>query len=346
MKYDMTAIPMPKDGAQDAMLQKTIFVDSLTTATWYNVRKTLYADIFQITPLWDMLNQKGRIKQRAPKGSYFEIPFAYKKMKQNQKFFGRGAEFGREEGEFMTRLQYYVRNFGDSITRYWQDEVQNDGEAQILDYVEEVISNHKSSIEETLHESLWTSGGADAIYSLPELITTTPETGTIAGIDRSKNTYVRNVAVAFTGTIASDLIPKMETMYNDLSKLKGQARRTPDIIITTQELYEQYVGIARALGQYQINPAQSGENNVNLGMGDAMFKSAELFWDPNCPDGQMYFLNTDTMEFPYDPNWWMQMTSWKEEPTSLERYAQVVTRCQLVFNNFNKNGVMYNIADA
>jgi hypothetical protein len=344
MTLNMKAIPMPKDGAQDAMLNKQIFVDSLTTATWYDVRKKLYADIFQITPLWDMLNTKGRIKQRAPKGSYFEIPIAYKKLKQNQKFFGRGAEFSREEGEFMTRLQYHVKNFGDSITRYWNDEVQNVGEAQILDYVDEVITNHKSSIEETLHESLWEQGGPLAIHSLPELISTTPTTGTIAGIDRSKNTYVRNVATAFTGTIAADLIPKMETMYNDLSKLKGSARLTPDIIITTQELYEQYVGIARALGQYQINPAQSGENKVNLGMGDAMFKSAEMFWDPNCPDGQMYFLNTDTLELPYDPNWWMQMTEWKGEPTSLERFAQVVTRCNLVCNNFNKNGVMYDIA--
>lgn len=345
MQYNMSAIPMPKDGAQDAMLQKQIYVDSLTTATWYDVRKTLYSDIFSITPLWDMLNQKGRIKQRAPKGTYFEIPIAYKKLKQNQKFFGRGAEFSREEGEFMTRLQYHVKNFGDSITRYWQDEVQNTGEAQILDYIEEVITNHKSSIEESLHEALWESGGSLAFYSLPELITTTPETGTIAGIDRSTNTYVRNVATEFTGTVSANLIPTMETMYNDLSKLKGQARRNPDIIITTQEIYESYVGIARALGQYQINPAQSGnENRVNLGMGDAMFKSAEMFWDPYCPEGQMYFLNSDTMEFPYDPNWWMQMTEWKAEPTSLERFAQVITRCQLVFNNFNKNGVLYNIA--
>ncbi|MDB4261290.1 phage major capsid protein [bacterium] len=341
-------LSMPKVGEQDAMLQKKYAVDSLTTSTWYDVRDTLYGDIFQITPLFDMLRAKGKIKQRAPKGSYFEIPIAYKKLKQNQKFFGRGAEFSREEGEFATRLQYNVRNFGDSITRYWEDEIQNKGEAQILDYVEEVLANHKGSIEETLHESLWESAGPLSINALPDLITTTPEVGTVGGLDRSKNTYVRNVVDDMTGvSLSASMVSRMETFYNTLSRLKGRAaRRTPDLIITTQTLHEKYVGIARALGQYQINPEQSKDNRVNLGMGDAMFKNAEMFWDPNCPEGQMYFLNTDTLEFPYDPDWWMQMTEWKSEATTLERYAQIVTRCNLVCNNFNKNGVMFNMLTA
>jgi hypothetical protein len=345
---NMNKIPMPHNGAQDAMLQKITAVDSLTTSTWYTERETLYSDIFQITPLYDMLQSKGKIKARAPKGLYFQIPFAYKKLKQNQKFFGRGAEFSREEGEFMTSLQFYVRNFGDSITRYWQDEVQNEGEAQILDYIEEVIKNHKASIQETLHESLWVQGDSLSINALPTLITTTPTTGSIGGIDRANNSYVRNVIDDMDSvSLAASLIDRMESFYNTLSQLKGgMARQTPDLIITTKTIYEKYVGIARALGQYQINPSQGGGNRVNLGMGEAMFKNAEMFWDPNCPEGQLYMLNTDTLEFPYDPNWWMQMTAWKDEPTTLERFAQVVTRCNLVCNNFNKNGVMFNMTTA
>jgi hypothetical protein len=187
-----------------------------------------------------------------------------------------------------------------------------------------------------------------SINALPTLITTTPTVGTIGGIDRANNTYVRNVVDDMDSvSLAASLVDRMESFYNTLSQLKGgMARQTPDLIITTKTIYEKYVGIARALGQYQINPSQGDGNRVNLGMGEAMFKSAEMFWDPNCPEGQMYFLNTDTLEFPYDPNWWMQMTAWKDEPTTLERFAQVVTRCNLVCNNFNKNGVMFNMTTA
>lgn len=336
---------MPRDGSQDAMLRRQEYVDNMTTSTWYTVRETLYADIFQITPLLDMLMNKGKIKERAPKGSYFEIPIAYAKLKQNQKFFGRGAEFSKDEGEFMTRLQYNIRNFGDSITRYWSDEVQNRDEAQILDYIEEVLKNHKASMEESLHEALWASEGPQAVNTLPELISTTPNVGTVGGLDRASNSYVRNVVKDFSGLdINANLLDEMEEMYNTLSNMKGQARRTPDIIITTQSIYQKYVRIARAMGVFEMNVNQNGDRRVNLGMGDAMFKSAEMFYDPNCPEGHMYFLNTDTLEFPYDPMYWMQMTDWKSEALTLERHAQIVSRCNLVCNNFNKNGVIHNIA--
>lgn len=341
----LAQVPLPMNGDQDLMLQKQLYIDSLTTSTWYDVREELYDDIWQITPLFDILNEKGKIKQRAPKGSYFEIPIAYKKLKQNIKFFGRGAEFSRDEGEFATRLQYDVKNFGDNITRYWKDEKENRDEAQILDYVDEVIGNHKESMMESLAVALWVSEGSLAVHTLPELVSTTPTVGTIGGLDRSKNPYVRNVAVDFNGlTVDANLLEKMENMYNTLSNLKGgRARRTPDLIITTQEIYEAYVGIARALGVYEMNPAVAKDRQVNLGMGDAWFKNAELYYDPDCPAQHMYFLNTDTLEFPYDPEYWMQMTEWKSEATNLERHAQVITCCNLVCNNFNKNGVIYNI---
>jgi hypothetical protein len=39
------------------------------------------------------------------------------------------------------------------------------------------------------------------------------------------------------------------------------------------------------------------------------------------------------------------MTAWKGKYNSLDRYAQVVTVCNLLFNNFAKNGVIYGIPD-
>lgn len=339
-------VPMPTDGAQASMLARQEYVDNILATTWNQVRKTLYSDIWKVTPLLDILNTKGKIKQRAPKGLYFEIPIAYQKLNQNQKFFGRGATFSSEEAEFITHLQYDVKNFGDSITRFWVDEKTNRSEAQILDYAEMVLENHKNSMMESISDALWVSEGANAFLTLPELVSTTPTTGTIGGLDRSKNTYVRNISQSFSGlTVAANLLSTMENVYNTISNMKaGGARRTPDLIITTQTIYEAYVGLARALGGYELNPAVANTRQVNLGMGDAWFKSAEVYYDPNCPEGHMYMLNTDTLEFPYDPDYWMQMTGWKEDSRSLERSAQVVSCCNLICNNFNKNAVIHSIS--
>ena len=339
----MQILTMPRDGSQEAMLSRTRYIDNLLTTTFYDVRKKLFGDIFQITPLYDMLNEKNKIKERVPDGTHFEIPIRYGNLKQNQKWFGRGEVFGEKEAEFMTRLKYETRNLGDSITRFWDDERKNRGKARILNYVEEVIETHTESLADTLGKASWAVDRSDpmAMQGLPELISVTPAVGTVGGIDRSKNPYLRNQVKSFTGlTIDANLLDEMETMINNCSKWKSKGRKTPDIIITTQAIYERYKKLARALGVYEMNTA---DRRVNLGLGGCMYGSAQMFWDPDCVEGNMYFLNTDTIEFAYDPMFYMQMTEWKNKHNSLDRHAQVITVCQLLFNNFLKNGVIHSI---
>jgi len=336
---------LPFDGGTSAMLNRQEYVDNIVSTTLYAQRKQMFSDIWTITPLLDMLNTKGRVKQRMPNGRYFEIPIGYAQADQNQKWFGRGDTFSEGEKQLWTHLQYQRRNFGDNIIRYWDDEQKNRGEAQLLNYAHELLENHKMTMQSTLGSAVWVSQGQNAINALPDLIVEDPTTGTVGGLARTSNEYVRNQFYDFTGdSIATALIPRMRTMFHDCSKLKGKGRQTPDCILTTQTIYEQYEEEALALGQIQL-ARNSGTQRADLGMGGLSFKGAEMYWDPECPAGSMYFLNTDTMEFAYDPGAYMDMTEWKSKHNSLDRYAQVVTVCNLLFNNFAKNGVMFNIGD-
>lgn len=335
-------LQMPLAG-EASMLEKREYVDNIVTTTWYNVRKTLFSDIWQITPFLDLLSSKGKIKERMPVGRYFEIPIGYAQADQNQKWFGRGDTFSESEKELWTRLQYQRRNLGDNIVRYWDDEMKNKGEAQILGYAKELIENHKMTMESTLASALWVNQGPLAVNTLPELIPHDPSTGTVGGIDRAANEYCRNQTFDASGiTLIDDLIPTMRSMFNECSKKKGKGRQSPDIILTTQEIYEEYEEQAFNLGQIQMASNQ-GSQRADLGFGGLSFKGAELYWDPECPAGDMYFLNSDTIEFAYDPSAYMEMTDWKSKYNSLDRYAQVVTVCNLLFNNFAKNGVVHSI---
>jgi len=333
----------------DPMQLRSEYVDNLVTTTWYDQRDQLFSDIWGITPLLDLLNEKGNIKSRLPVGRYFEIPIGYAKADQNQKWFGRGDTFGTQEKELWTTLQYVPKNFGDSIVRMWDDERKNKGKAQIMDYAKNLVDNHMMTQEETLQTALWDASGSDALAltGLPRYINSTPTTGVVGGIDRSKNPYMQNQATDYGagyGTIDADLITAMTTMFNDCSKKKGKGRKSPDIILTTQSLYEQYEEEARALGQIQMGDA-NGSRRADLGFGGLSFKGAELYWDPECTADAMYFLNSSTMEFCYDPDAYMTMTEWKKKHDALDKYAQVVTVCELCFNNFQKNGILYNIVD-
>jgi hypothetical protein len=181
------------------------------------------------------------------------------------------------------------------------------------------------------------------VNTLPGLLPADPSTGTVGGLDRASNEYVRNQTYDMSGdTTADDLIPRMRSMFNECSKKKGRGRQTPDCILTTQAIYEEYEDQALALGQIQL-ASNKGTARADLGLGGLSFKGAEMYWDPECPTGDMYFLNSDTMEFAYDPRAYMDMTPWKSKHNSLDRYAQVLTVCNLLFNNFAKNGVIHSI---
>jgi hypothetical protein len=338
-------LPMPF--ASDPTQQlKTEYIDNLATSTWYDRRSQLFTDIWQITPLLDALMSKGRVKMKMPNGRYFEIPFAYRQADANQKWFGRGDTFSEGEEELWTVLQYQRKNLGDSIVRYWDDDMKNKSKAQVFSYIKELINNHQMTMESTLASALWAaSPAALAVNSLPALIPNDPTTGTVGGLDRSTSIYLRNQTASGSGKLTADtLVEAMANMFNTCSLYKGQGRRTPDLILTTQTIYEYYEEYVRGtMGTFEW-AGNTGNKRADLGLGGLSFKGAEMYWDPECPSGTIYFLNTDTMEFLYDPDAWMEMTPWKSKHNSLDRYAQVFTVSNLCLNTFVKNGVIHSVS--
>ena len=159
---------------------------------------------------------------------------------------------------------------------------------------------------------------------------------------RSGRTWLQNQAYNFASdTFASDIITKMRTMHNDCSKLKHiKGRQTPDVILTTQAIHEGLEEIAEDLRVLDTNKNE----RVNFGMGDLMFKGAEIFWDPNVPSGRMYFINSGTIGLYYDPEVWFDMTPWKSAQTNLDQVAQILSSAEFVCREFPANGVIYGIS--
>jgi hypothetical protein len=321
--------------------EKQVLIDNLVTTTWYSVRKEIQDQVFKITPFWDKLMSVGGIKEKAPDGTHFEYPLRYAKQDQNRKWFGRGDTFGKSEKESLTRMYFFTRNVGTNVVRFWDDDRKNKGTAKLLDYAEEMVSNAKGSMLEAFEDdSLVQNADPLAMSALPTLISQTPTTGTLGGLDRSVNPYLQNQYKDFSAlTVAANLLDEMTAMYNNCSIYKGNESRTPDIILCDQTTYQYYEKLCRALHMIVANVT----SRAGLGFGNLMFKDVELFWAPNVPAGTMYFLNSKTIELPYDPDAWFEMTPWKEIPDSLDRMAQIVCVCNLICHTPRKNGVIFNI---
>lgn len=325
------------------ILEKQVFVDNLVTTTFYKVRESLIDQVFQIIPFFDKMVENGRIRERAPDGTHWEIPVRYAKQDQNVKYLTRGGTMGTQEKESLTRLYYTTSVIANSMVRVWDDERRNRGKAKLLDWVDELVENSTESLRDAIAEDLLVQNAdPQAINAIGTLFPNDPTTGIIAKFDRSINPWLRNKTKDFTGlTTAASLVLEMETMYNQCSLLRGKGqKKNPDIILTTRQIYQDYKNLARAMGVFEMN---TSNRRVDMGMGELSFNGAEIFWDPNCPSGCMYFLNTSTLEVPYDPENWFEMTPWKPVHNSMDRYAQIVAICNMTCNNFQKNGVIYNI---
>lgn len=322
------------------------FLDDMFTATWNDRRKTVTDEVFQITPLYQLLYESGQVKERVPDGTHFEIPIQYDKLNQNTAWFGRGATIGAAEKQFITALSYQTKNLATAIPRFWDDDRKNRGKARILNYIDEKVKNTKASLIDTLETDGFVQNADPlAMNALPTLVSTTPTSGTVGGLDRSANSWMTNQTATFTGgeTIAGNLLDKMTTMFNSCSKYKSGSRRAPNIIITTQTVYEGFERICRALQSIVATTSI----RASLGYGNLAFKGVEIFWAPQCPSGQMYFLNSENLMLVYDPTAWMEMTEWKPiQGTSLDKVAQIVSVCNLVVDNFVKHGVISSIPNS
>jgi len=90
----------------------------------------------------------------------------------------------------------------------------------------------------------------------------------------------------------------------------------------------------------------SDKKLADLGFGDLAFKGRPITWSPSCPDGYMYFLNTNYINFIYDPAVYFKMGQWLPIVNQPEdRVVHVMTACNLVISNARKHGVIFNISE-
>jgi len=329
---------------------RTEVINNLFSAVWRNVKTNIIDQVFEITPFWMMLKQNGRLKESTAGGRAIDCTVQYDKI-TTVEGFTKGSTFSLSEDEFLTQASWDWKYIGASLVRYWTDEQKVRGKAKLLDYVNAKVANLKGCIADHMEEKAFGAQGGSStleINGLDYLIAEDPTSGTIGNIDRSENTWWRNQYKDFTGlSYAGNLLAEMTTMWNNCSKYKdqpddGEPRHTPDLIVTTQTIHEQYESLCRALGYIEKT---ANAQVADLGYGDLAFKGVPIVWSPDCKAGSMYFINTKHLTLQYDPFAFFDMTEWKKVPNGLDMTAQCAAVCQLTVDNMRKHGVIFNIGE-
>jgi hypothetical protein len=328
-------------------------LDNLYTTTWQNRQAGVADNVFNSTPFWFWMKEKGRmVPQRG--GRFIEENLEYA-ANNNIVWVSKGSTVDLNDFEFLTVAQYQWRYLAASIVRFGIDDQQNSGKAKIISLAQSKLDNTENSLitefETRLCGGPGTGGTAGAgelaIDGLQCLVANDPtNTGLfggdgipVGGIDSSLAQYAwwRNQYYNFTGvSFATGGVARMRTMLNNCMNNRTEDR--PDILLSDQTTYEYYENAN--LSYYRI----TNNKLADAGFENQTFKNIPMVWSPSAQAGSLYFLNTRFLKFIYDPAMYFDMTEWKPIPDQInDRAAQIITACTLTTDRRRVHGVIYNI---
>lgn len=215
-----------------------------------------------------------------------------------------------------------------------------------------IMTEHMEALElgfiEKLDLELHRSGtaSADAVVGLDALVSRTPATGTVGGLNAATKTYWRNHAVS--AIAAADLIKTMEAAWRACIRNGG----APDFILAGSTFVDTY---AAALTLTQ-NTDAAKPKTIDAGRGTGAetglyFKGVPIVWDPvfsvldalEAPlaadlwEKRCYFINTKHLKYEDDG-----MDIYNPTPPHNVRatYASLDLRCAMKTNRRNAHAVL------
>jgi hypothetical protein len=205
---------------------------------------------------------------------------------------------------------------------------------QLANLLDENIETLRLGAAEKFDYKLHLDGTADPddIVGLDALVSTTPTTGTVGGINRATTTYWRNFSSGTdyaTGIPSTTglLVAQMEKAWRSAMRIGGAA---PDFILAGSKAIDAYRVDAKAAGSVQIMMKSDGYS-LDGANSDLSFHGVPIVWDPVLDDLQtalapaeaewdkrMYFLNSKTIRLrPGEGQDWIP----RKPPRAYNRYT-------------------------
>lgn len=204
----------------------------------------------------------------------------------------------------LTSANYAIKQHYSVITEDGLEEIQNAGESRMINLIKAKMTAGMATSKNAVGVALFnsnTENDGKAIGGLQHLISDSPSTPTVGGIDasNSNNAFWRNALVDFSvdqpggsGTAASTNILAALT----LGFLRTNRGQESVDLITLGDTYFGYFDSAIQTNQRFIQV----EKKVRAGFTAFEYKGASVIHDPNCSATRGYGLNTDYVFFrPY-----------------------------------------------
>jgi len=232
-------------------------------------------------------------------------------------------------------------------TVIWSDleELRAQADSGKIDLIASKMENGKQSHITDMNNQLLSDGtgnGGKDMNGLKNIISATPTTGTVGGINRANFAFWRNkqTSGAQTTSAFDNLRAAMRSIYNQCSR--GGMVDTPTAALTTRTVFEGYESLLIANERYTVddknNDGQGAFANAKL-----KFKGADIFYDEALTTDHLYFYNPKFLKLIYLKGAWMKMKDRIEPANQLTSVQRLFTVANLGTNNSRRCGIVSSI---
>jgi len=313
--------------------------DELISTTLDNyVSANLEDQIFTSNPLFYWMNKRGDgVKELQDGGNNIIVPLLYGKNNTVAAYSGYDIlDTTPQSG--IGNATYAWKQTAASITIDRYSERKNSGKHQLINLLKSKIKQAEMSMMEYFDERLFTAQSGDSILGLPDLVSPTPSTGTVGGINAATYSWWRNYQKAGTHTAAAydNLFADMRTAYNTQSK--GSARDHPDLYVTSQTVYEGFESLLTI--DINFNVGMVDTKLAEVGFEAYKFKGARVMWDSYCGSDDMYILNSKYLKLYVDTKTDFITTPFIRPANQDAKVAQILWMGGFTVSNRSKQGIL------
>ena len=299
--------------------------DALLSTTLAKYRDQLTDNVFTARPLTYFLTDKGRIRM-IDGGTKIIEPLIYGQNStvasyENYDTISLTAQTG------ITAAEFEWKQYAASIAISGIEEAKNNGDAAILNLLEAKVMQAEESLREGFNTMFFGDGTGNSGKNWNGLGNLVEASGTVGGINRATagNEYWRSYEENTAGALT---LAQMNTAYNTVSVGNDH----PDMVLTTQTLYEKYESLLQPQLRY------TDTKTADAGFQNLLFKAAPVVYDTGCTAGVMYFLNSKYLTLVGHSGKWFSQTEFVRPENLDAKYALIMCYGNLTVRNAKKQG--------
>lgn len=262
----------------------TINIGEIVATTLRNRSGKLADNIMNHNALFARLNKKGNVK---PADGGREIVEELEYAENGTAGWFSGYEvLDTTPQEVFDAATFDWKQLAGTVTISGLEQIRNSGKERIINLLEKRIKNLEKTLMNSAATAVYANGTTDpkSLGGLQLLIADDPTgSSTVGGINQSTYSFWRNQYSAAAATSSGNVLSRMNSMW--LSCIRGTDK--PDMISADSTMYTYFEA---ALQQYQ---RFSDASMAEAGFESLKYKTADVFYDDQCPAKHFYFVNTD-----------------------------------------------------